>query len=431
MRRASPVLVAPLAVLALAAFTGEHERLSIATDGTEGDGASYEAAASASGKLVVFGSFASNLVAGDGNGASDIFLRDRRAETTTLLSADSGGNEGNGHSNDPCISASGRWVLFQSNASDLAAGDENSVYDVFLLDRKTGEMRILSQAEDGTPGNGHSYVYGASLSANGRYATFYSDATNLVPGDLNNRVDVFFVDVKTGRISLVSGAQDGTFGDGDSLDPSLSPNGRYVAFHSNSTDLVPGVDNGQYQIYEWDRKTGALHHASPSFLGGPGNDDSYDPVVSSNGASVAFYSDATDLSDGADTNSRPDVFLYDFRTGTMTRLSDTTEGNQGTGYSYECSISQSGRLVVFYTDSGLLAEDVNGNYDAYAYDVKIGILRMISKNEDGAVGDGDSYVFSTCLTPSGRWMVYSTAASNLVPNDANGEYDVFLVDPRR
>jgi Tol biopolymer transport system component len=430
-RLAAPLLVATSAVLASAAGQGIVERVSIATDGTEGNLYSFEAAATPNGKIVVFGSYASNLVTGDTNGASDIFLRDRKAGTTTRLSVDADGNEGNGSSYDPCISANGRWVLFYSNASNLVPGDENNRDDVFLLDRKTGELRMVSLAEDGTPGDGYSYIYGSSLSANGRYAAIYSQASTLVEGDDNGQYDVFFLDLKTGAVTLLSAAGDGTPGDDDSDDPSMSPNGRYVVFYSASTNLLPGLNNGESQIYEWDRKHGVLYHASPADGGGPAGNSCYDPVVSQNGDRVVFYSYATDLVPDADTNGDADEFLYDFRTGTMTRLSEDADGATLAGSAYEASISQSGNLVVFYTSQALLPEDDNGAYSAYAYDVKSGTLRLLSKNADGVTGDADAYVFATSLTPSGRWMALSDLSSNLVADDTNGQYDVFLVDPRR
>ena len=164
-------------------------RDSVASDGTEGNDGSYRPSLSSDGRYVAFHSSTSNLVAGDTNGVADIFVHDRRMGKTSRVSTASDGTEGNNNSYDPSISSDGRYVAFYSYAANLVAGDTNGVADIFVHDRLTGETARVSTASDGTEGNNDSYD--PSISSDGRYVAFESWATNLVAGDTNGRRDIF------------------------------------------------------------------------------------------------------------------------------------------------------------------------------------------------------------------------------------------------
>jgi Tol biopolymer transport system component len=196
---------------------------------------------------VAFASYASNLVSGDTNGYWDIFVHDRQSGQTERVSLASGGSQGNNHSDSPSISANGRYVAFGSNASNLVAVDTNGYADIFIHDRTTDETTLISLASDGTQGNGLSWY--PSISADGRYVAFYSEAGNLFPGDTNGIKDVFVRDIQTGTTTRVSVASDGTEGNWYSWNPSISADGRYVAFESEASNLVDGDTGGP-----WDRK---------------------------------------------------------------------------------------------------------------------------------------------------------------------------------
>jgi len=205
-------LAGPEAVRALNVFVhdplkGQTVRVSDAPGGGPADGDSTSPVVSGDGSVVAFDSFADNLVAGDSNAASDVFVHDRASGRTTRVSVGSDGVQGNEDSFSPSLSANGRFVAFASGATGLVAGDRNRAEDVFVHDRKSGKTTRVSMTSDGKPGNGASFD--PAISADGRYVAFVSEATNLVRGDTNGAADVFVHDRDTGRTSRVSVASDG------------------------------------------------------------------------------------------------------------------------------------------------------------------------------------------------------------------------------
>jgi|GEM_PF-1585857 len=223
------------------------QRVSVASGGTQGNGDSGCPSISADGRYVAFQSYASNLVPGDTNGTWDVFVHDRLTGQTTRVSVASDGTQGNGDSECPSISADGRYVAFASLASNLVPGDTNGTWDVFVHDRLTGQTTRVSVASGGAQGNSGSWC--PSISADGRYVAFQSYASNLVPGDTNGVLDVFVHDRLTGQTTRVSVASDGTQGDSYSFGSSISADGRYVAFSSLASNLVPGDTNDKPDIF--------------------------------------------------------------------------------------------------------------------------------------------------------------------------------------
>src|SRR5438445_720745 len=252
-------------------------RVSVASDGTEGNDVSLGSALSADGRFVAFDSAATDLVAGDTNGVSDVFVHDRQTGTTERVSVASDGAQGNGSSGlvtfafPPALSADGRFVAFVSFATNLVASDTNGATDVFVHDRQTGTTERVSVASDGDGGNAASagrpppahdrqtattgrvsvngFGAGPALSADGRFVAFHSTGSNLVAGDTNGATDVFVHDRQTGTTERVSGASDGTQGNDASAGPALSADGRLVAFHSTATNLVAGDANRAYDVF--------------------------------------------------------------------------------------------------------------------------------------------------------------------------------------
>lgn len=221
--------------------TGETTRVSIDSDGKQADGGGYRVSISADGRNVVFESPFSNLVPDDTNEVEDIFVHDRESGKTTRVSVDSYGNEANGSSEiywTHAVSADGRYVAFESIADNLVPNDTNGVEDIFVHDRETGETTRVSVDSDGVQANGYS-GYQASISANGRQVTFWSSADNLVPDDMNGLEDIFVHDRETGKTIRVSVDSDGNEANGGSIEPSISPDGSYVAFASWGDNLVP------------------------------------------------------------------------------------------------------------------------------------------------------------------------------------------------
>ncbi|MEO5899704.1 MAG: hypothetical protein ABIR68_06180, partial [Ilumatobacteraceae bacterium] len=213
-------------------------------------GDSIAPAISADGRYVAFESFANNLVPSDTNGVGDIFVHDLQTDTTRRVSVDSAGQQAlGGESIAPSISADGRFVVFHSSATNLVSGDTNGKFDVFVRDTVANTTARVSVATGGAEGDNNSTF--AHISGNGRFVTFFSSATNLVPGDTNALFDVFVRDLlaaTTTRISVTSAGGQATGGLGSQL-PSISADGRFVAYESTTVNLVPGDTNGKSDVF--------------------------------------------------------------------------------------------------------------------------------------------------------------------------------------
>ena len=207
---------------------GRTERVSVSSSGTEGNGAAGRAAVSDSGRYVVFESRATNLVPGDHNGLMDVFIRDRAAQTTRLVSVASDGTQADHASHNPVVSADGRYVVFDSHASNLVPGDTNHAGDVFVRDVRTGTTRRVSVSGQGAEGDCGSAL--PSISADGRYVAFATCAANLTPADRTHLTDILVTDLRTGAIDVASVNDHGETGRGISSDPYISATGRFVVF---------------------------------------------------------------------------------------------------------------------------------------------------------------------------------------------------------
>jgi Tol biopolymer transport system component len=219
----------------------------VTSDGSEANSYSGEPSISSDGRWVAFESGASNLVSGDTNAAPDIFVHDRETGTTTRVSIASNGAQSNNGSFAPSISADGTQVVFYSNASNLVAGDTNGVADVFVHDRQTGKTTRASLASNRAQSGGFSDA--ASISADGRWVVFASRAENLVSGDTNDSTDVFVHDRYTGETVRASVAANGAQAESYSNFPSISGNGRWIAFASPAKNLVAQDTNNALDVF--------------------------------------------------------------------------------------------------------------------------------------------------------------------------------------
>jgi Tol biopolymer transport system component len=421
--RIRDVFVLGLAVLAGPAWAGgTTERVSVATDGTQGDSFSggYRIGLSGDGRFVAFASLATNLVPRDTNGVSDVFVHDRKTGRTRRVNLGPRGVQANGELGDDVvmISANGRFVGFSSRATNLVPGDTNSRIDAFVHDRKSGKTTRVSVGLG--EADGHSFFSG--LSADGRFAMLFSYATNLVPGDTNGTADVFVYDRKTGTTERVSVGSGGTQIQGG--DPGgISANGRFATFYAFGTDVVPGGTNF-LDSYVHDRKTGVTERVNFG-PGGIGNGDSLHPVISADGRYVAFASAASNLVPG-DTNGRFDTFIHDRKTGRNWRASvasDGTEGDADSGGGYFPAISADGRYVAFVSSAtNLVADDTNGVDDVFVHDRKTGRTERVSVDPSGDQGNATS--FGPAISNNGQIVAFTS--DNLVPGDTNGVSDVFV-----
>ena len=338
---------------------------------TQGNSSSAQSAISADGRYVTFLSFATNLVSGDTNNTSDIFVYDRQTNTTSRVSVDSNGTQGNLFSREPAISADGRYVTFTSFAINLVSGDTNNTGDIFVYDRQTNTTSRVSVDSNGTQGNNSSNE--PAISADGRYVTFLSFASNLVSGDTNNTEDIFVYDRQTNTTSRVSVDSNGTQGNKSSFQPAISADGRYVTFLSFASNLVSGDTNNAPDIFVnapdifvYDRQTNTTSRVSVDSNGNQGNNSSREPAISADGRYVTFTSNASNLVSG-DTNNAPDIFVYERNVPPAINLPGAavsyTENaaaiaidSTATASDVDSANFDTGTLTVSYTTAGI-AED--------------------------------------------------------------------------
>ena len=415
-----------LALQAASAGPGSTTRVSTATGGGQGNGRSFVPAISGDGRYVAFYSDASNLVAGDTNGARDVFVRDLQTGETTRVSVSSSGAEANGDSFAPAISSDGRFVAFASAATNLVDGDTNNANDVFVRDRQANTTTRVSVGYDGSQANGGSDQ--PSLSGDGRLVAFTSAATNIVNGDVNTNRDAFVYDRQTGTAVNVSLGPDGVQADLDSFTPELSADGRFVAYSSFADNLILDDENESSDIFVRDLAANTTERVSEYTGHYEAEGDSVRPSISADGRFVAFDSDAWDLVWG-DTNDTQDVFVNDRSTSVTTRVSVDDSGTQSNGESFRPSISADGRYVGFYSEaSNLVSGDTNGASDVFVHDTTSGATKLVSVAAGGDNGDGDS--LRPALDASGLLAVFESDASNLVSGDSNRFTDVFVRDPQ-
>ncbi len=351
--------------------TGIIELVSAGLLGVASDGSSDQPSVSGDGNLVVFRSAATNLTADPDAGIEDIFLRDMAAGTTVRVTEAMGGGEADGPSSFPAISSDGQSVAFQSDATDLVAGDGNGLTDVFRRALPAGAVERVSVSESGTEVSAGSVAgYAPSISADGSVVAFVSDCTDMVAGKGGFFEDVFVRDFNalvapfTVRISQALGGGDAL---GNSQSPSISADGRFVAFSSDAPDIVVVDPDFQFDVFVCDRQTGLTVLASVNSGEAHTTVDCEAPSLSGDGLLVAFRSFASNLVTG-DTNGMRDVFLRDLGKGTTIRLSVSTLGTQTNppDGSTQQSISRDGRFVAFVSESAVLVgDDTNGLQDVF------------------------------------------------------------------
>jgi hypothetical protein len=397
-------------------WPGQTVRASVATGGTVGNRVSEQPVVSADGRYVAFYSEASNLVPGDTNNVGDVFVRDRQTGQTTRVSVAMGGVQGNAVSYAPAISADGRYVAFASSASNLVQGDTNGVDDVFIYDRQTGQTIRASVSSSGAEANGFSST--PAISADGRYVAFASGASNLAAGVTNATGDIFVRDLQAGQTIRASVSTDGSQTNGFSELPAISADGRYVAFESTASNLVSGDTNGTNDIFVRDLLAGQTTRISMSSDGTQANGWNQFPAISSDGRYVAFTSFASNLVPG-DTNGAYDAFVVDRQTGQTTRVSVASDGSQANDASTHVSISADGRYVAFDSRASNLAPNDTTNFDEFVRDRQTGLTVQVSTI--GVPGSGSS--LEPALSADGRFIAFMSDAMNPTGFEA---YDVFV-----
>lgn len=337
--------------------------------------------------------------------------------------------QGDRDSGGPVISADGRYVAFASSATTLVPGDTNNTPDIFVVDRRTGAVSRVNVSSSGA--QAHHLTdegsFGPSISDDGRYVAFASFADNLVPGDTNEALDGFVHDRRTGRTIRVTlntaGGQ--AFGGG----VSISGNARYVAFVSTPENIFPGSTDPLDAVFVRDLRTGAVSRVDVSTTGTTPDSISGVALISGDGRHVVFQSSGSGL-DPRDTNTEPDVFLRNLDTGVTELVSVTPAGVSGNGASLGFAVSADGRFVAFGSyASDLTPGDTNGVPDVFVRDLRTGVTSLVSV----AAGGGPSDVYGSSpssVSTDGRFVGFLSYATNLVPGDTNGASDAFVRDMR-
>ena len=280
--------------------------LSAPPRGVTGDGMNLYPAISGNGLTVSWASNVSTLVPSDTNDRADIFVW-TNGQDLRLASVASDGAPANGHSSLSSLDQTGQRLAFMSEASNLVSGDTNEQSDIFIRDLAQAKTALVSIGVNGEAANGLSA--GPALSRDGRHVAFVSAASNLVPGDTNGQRDIFVRHLDSQTTERVSLASDGTEANGHSDFASITANGRCVAFQSDATNLAPGDSNADLDVFVRDRQTGRTERVSLGRRNLEPNDDSFFPVISADGTTVAFTSTATRLAPGSDRDDDPDVFV--------------------------------------------------------------------------------------------------------------------------
>ena len=331
---------------------GVTERVSVNSAGNEGNDSSGISAISGDGRFVAFGSNATNLIAG-GNLPFSIFVHDRQTGSTEIVSVSSSGRQGEGFSSSPAINDDGRFVAFDSDAENLARGDRNGITDVFRHDRETGETILVSVSSDGQQGDSSSHA--PAISADGNLIVFHANSS-LAPEDTNETTDVYLRDVQAGTTTLVSIGFDGSAGNGTSFIQDISGDGRFVAFVSSATNLIPNdADDFEANVYVRDLSLGITELVSVGSDGTRADVGFFDrPSISADGRYVAF-STSTSLVPEDTRAFSLDIYLRDRLTGTTELISVNSDEVPGDGRSEGPSVSADGRFVAFQSDSANFA----------------------------------------------------------------------------
>jgi len=400
-------------------------RESVRKNGNQARGDSIHADISPDGRFVTFCSEAKNLVNNDNDGVMDCFLRDRTTGKIALVSIDSSGGQADRECWDPVVNGDGTVVAFWGPVNNLVAGDNNGVEDIFVHDLVSGATSRASVDSSGVEADDWSCC--PQISDDGKIVVFLSFATNLVSNDSNGQADIFVHDVSTGITTRVSVDAIGNEADSASGIPHLSSDGRFVVFCSVADNLVPNDLNGTTDTFLHDRQTGGIELISVDSSGNQGDAESRDGVVSADGRYVVFKSLAGNLVAGV-SSGKYQLFLRDRVAGTTTLVSASTSGvagNESVGLGF--SLSDDGRYCAFESDSdNLVSGDTNRLADVFRKDLTTQELLQLSVDDAGVEGEYDS--LRPAISGDGRFTVFESYSSNLVPNDTNREFDIFLRD---
>jgi uncharacterized repeat protein (TIGR01451 family) len=399
------------------------QRVSVDSSGNQWNWYSSPSSVTPDGRYVLFGSSASNLVVNDTNGVWDVFVRDTINGDTMRVSVDSNDNQLNGWSNTIAISDDGRYILFASDANNAVANDTNGQQDIFMRDTVNNTTTRVNVDNKGNEAN--NYSSNMLMTLDGRYVAFASDADNLVPNDTNRQTDIFVRDMVTSTITRVNIDSNNNETNWYTYPVWLTPDGRYILFSSTAANLVSLDTNWQEDVFLRDTINNTTIRVNVDSSGNETNNYSYPTAITPDGRYVLFSSDADNLV-ANDTNNQSDVFVRDILSGTTTRINmkDSVEANN---YSYPMAISADGRYVLFGSDADtLVPNDMNGQWDIFLKDMQNNTNVRINTSTSWQETNGYSYVLS--ISSWLRYILFRSYSTNLVANDTNGIGDLFVRD---
>lgn len=416
------ILVAALSssFLAVSAAMADSTVIASAKSGTTipGNDASNSPVVSADGRYVAFETSATNLGVSY-NGKQQILRKDLSTGAVSVVSVSSSEVLGDSYSFAASISDNGQRVAFSTYAQNFSSTANNNSM-IAVRDYTSGTTQVVSLNTAGVAANGNSS--NASISGNGRYVVFSSYASDLIGGDSNGKADIFLRDLSTGAIERISvnSTEQQSIG-GDSVTPVISADGRYVAFTSYASNLVSGDNNGQADIFVRDRQLGTTYLVSKNSNGVIGDRKSSIPHISDDGRYIVFHSFSSNL-DTAFTTFSYNIFLRDMQTGKTSLISRTPGGVKGDSFSYYPNISGNGRFISFVSRAtNLVSSDGNGAYDLFVYDRAADRMTIASNNNAGDQLNGSISTIHD-FSADGSTIVFASSAASL---SSNGKINIF------
>lgn len=374
-------------------------------------------AASEDGRWIAFGSDASNLVVGDFNGTTDVFLRDRLLGMTQRISVRPGGVGTTCSSYEPALSRDGRFVVFTS-CDALLPNVSGFSYELYRYDRQTSQLQLVSQSLEGFGAGASSGA--SSISDDGRFVAFHSSSSSLVAGDDNGYADIFVRDMATTGVTLVTRGIGGVSANWSSLRPLISGDGRHVAFDSYADNLVAGDGNAANDGFLFDRSLQTLERVTLSNAGLEPDGDSYVTGFSRDGRVVAFSSWAANLQTGPDSYFTG-AYVRDVGTATTSLVSRGTNGEPLNGSNNDPVLSADGNRVAFVSSANTPYDPAQA-YRIYLYERDRGRASRIT-----GLGEYDNPGLRLVLSGDGENLLFSSSKVDLVADDGNNQFfDVFL-----
>jgi hypothetical protein len=376
---------------------------------------------SGDGNFVVFASTHPSLVAGTSYQVKNIYLYDRAAQKVSMISEPLNGQEPNGDSDSPSISLDGRYISFASKASNLVPDDTNQHSDIFVVDRKAQLIERVSVSSSQVQGNNDSME--PQISSNGRFVVYASTASNLIINDSNSFKDIFVYDRQTQLVVLASVGTNGQNANGDSSLPKITANGEHVVFQSDASNLVDGDGNGQPDIFQRKLFTNQTLLISKTLGNGAFSGPSLTPAMDGSGNWVVFSAQNITIA-GSEMLDPAQIYVRNVAGNQSSLVSHNAANQIGNGSSINPNIDATGHVIVFESEAtNLIPTDNNGKSDIFATFRQTNLIARISVGATLNEADGPSHL--PHVSANGGYVTFVSSATNLVSNDTNPGNDVF------